>query len=247
MSVFCLLCRVLNSAKRYFVECHDHSTTKKAHLKTNKAFLPSVTVLALAKGTGKGAIGAPFVEYLPIWHSAKKLHLPSASLRLSAHRLTWGPLEPSLPSARTTDTRQRFPLCRVSLSTLGKISITVTCCHDGDFSLPSTRWHSTKALPSVRQKVLSKEVIADIQFVESHTWQGLCWEFYGLCRVPEALGKAVVSSSVNKTVHTSGTCLWENRIKNYWSTIGWASKGLEDVIARLRAGSACILVILIII
>jgi hypothetical protein len=49
----------------------------------------------------------------------------------------------SLPSAKE-DTRQRI----------------------GDFSLPSTKWHSAKSLPSARQKVLGKEAVADVQFAE---------------------------------------------------------------------------------
>jgi hypothetical protein len=38
--------------------------------------------------------------------------------------------------------------------------------HDGDFSLPSTVWHSAKSLPSAREKVLGKEVFADVLFAE---------------------------------------------------------------------------------
>jgi hypothetical protein len=95
---------------------------------------------------------ALFVECLQS-QSAKKLARGS------------GPLEPSLPSARPGGTPQRgllcrVPpraldkrttkvvhwslLCRVSLSTLGKSSITVTWRYHDDFSLPSTRWHSAK-------------------------------------------------------------------------------------------------------
>jgi hypothetical protein len=33
--------------------------------------------------------------------------------------------------------------------------------------MPSTRWHSTKTLPSARQKILDKEVVADVQFIET--------------------------------------------------------------------------------
>jgi hypothetical protein len=42
----------LGKLKRYFAQCHDHSTAKKAHLKTNKVFLPSVMIPTLGKGTG---------------------------------------------------------------------------------------------------------------------------------------------------------------------------------------------------
>jgi hypothetical protein len=46
--------------------------------------------------------------------------------------------------------------------------MTQTTWHrDDDFSLPSTRWHSAKSLPSVQQKVLDKEAVADIQFTET--------------------------------------------------------------------------------
>jgi hypothetical protein len=54
----------------------------------------------------------------------------------------------------------------VPKKTLGKGSVTVTWRRDGDFSLPSTKWHSAKSLPSARQKVLGKDVVADVQFAE---------------------------------------------------------------------------------
>jgi hypothetical protein len=57
-------------------------------------------------------------------------------------------------------------LCRVPQKTLGKGSVTVTWRRDGDFSLPSAKCHSAKSLPSARQKVLGKEAVADVQFVE---------------------------------------------------------------------------------
>jgi hypothetical protein len=46
----------------------------------------------------------------------------------------------------------------VSPLALGKGSVTVTWRRDGDFSLPSAKWH--------RQKVLGKEAVADVQFAE---------------------------------------------------------------------------------
>jgi hypothetical protein len=60
-----------------------------------------------------------------------------------------------LPRAMIADTRQNWPLCRVPKKTLGKGSVTVTWRRDGDFFLPSAR-----------QKVLDKEVVADVQFAE---------------------------------------------------------------------------------
>jgi hypothetical protein len=77
-----------------------------------------------------------------------------------------GPLEGSLPSASPPDTRQINLLCRVSPWALGEGSVTVTCRRDGDFSLPSAKWHSAKFLPSARQNVLGKDAVADVQFAE---------------------------------------------------------------------------------
>jgi hypothetical protein len=38
---------------------------------------------------------------------------------------------------------------------------------DDGFSLPSTVWHSTKSVPSAREKVLGKEAFADVLFAET--------------------------------------------------------------------------------
>jgi hypothetical protein len=54
----------------------------------------------------------------------------------------------------------------VSQTALDKGSVTVTWRRDGDFSLLSVIWHSAKSLPSARQIVLGKEVVADVQFTE---------------------------------------------------------------------------------
>jgi hypothetical protein len=83
-----------------------------------------------------------------------------------------GPLEDSLTSASPLGTEtgggaRWTRLCRVPWQqTLGKGSVTVTWRRDGDFSLPSVKWHSSNSLPSARQKVLGKEAVADVQFVE---------------------------------------------------------------------------------
>jgi hypothetical protein len=77
-----------------------------------------------------------------------------------------GPTGPSLPRVMRVDTRQNWPLGRVPKKTLGKGSVTVTWRHDGDFSLPSDKWHSTNSLPSARQKVLGKEAVVNVQFAE---------------------------------------------------------------------------------
>jgi hypothetical protein len=117
-----------------------------------------------AKGLAKGPTGGLFAESQSTRHSAKKPPLPSA-YESSRHRdWRWGPLEPSLPSAMIAGTRQNWPLCRVPKKTLDKGSVTVTWHRDDDFSLPSTKWHSTKSLSSARQKVLGKEAVADVQF-----------------------------------------------------------------------------------
>jgi hypothetical protein len=50
--------------------------------------------------------------------------------------------------------------------TLDKEAVTVTWRRDDDFSLSSTRWHSIKYLSSAQQKILGKEVIAEVQFTE---------------------------------------------------------------------------------
>jgi hypothetical protein len=99
-------------------------------------------------------------------HSAKKLPLPSAAQHTRQKGRQRGPLEDSLPRASPLDTRQRSLLCRVPKRRLGKGSVTVTWRRDGDFSLPSAKWHSANSLLSARQKVLGKEAVADVQFAE---------------------------------------------------------------------------------
>jgi hypothetical protein len=44
----------------------------------------------------------------------------------------------------------------------------VTCRRHGDFSLSSTRWHSVKTLSSAQHNALGKEIIVDVQFIESY-------------------------------------------------------------------------------
>jgi hypothetical protein len=73
-------------------------------------------------------------------------------------RLCRGPLEQTLGKISLFAECQR--------KTLGKESVTVTWRRDGDFSLPSVKWHSANSLPSARQKVLGKEVVVDVQFAE---------------------------------------------------------------------------------
>ena len=72
----------------------------------------------------------------------------------------------------------------------------------GFFSVPTllSVGHSTKALPSARQKTLGKDAFAGpffcrVAFAECNTRQSLCQVQIGLCRVPLALGKATESGS----------------------------------------------------
>ena len=67
----------------------------------------------------------------------------------------------SLPSAsrKTLDKGNYFAECHLGHS--AKTPSLSPRRRDGGFSLSSTSWHSTKSLPSVREKVLGKEVFAD--------------------------------------------------------------------------------------
>ena len=77
-----------------------------------------------------------------------------------------GPTGPVFAEGHCSRHSAKLPLCRVPEKALGKGSVTVTWRRDGDFSLPSAKWHSAKSLPSARQKVLGKEAVADVQFAE---------------------------------------------------------------------------------
>jgi hypothetical protein len=58
-------------------------------------------------------------------------------------------------------------LCRVLAGRhSAKVSSPSPRRRDGDFSLPSTAWHSTKSVSSVREKVLGKEAFVDVLFAE---------------------------------------------------------------------------------
>jgi hypothetical protein len=99
-----------------------------------------------AKGLAKGPTGVSFAEHQTGRHSAKEL---------------------PLPSVRPADTRQRLPLYRVSLITLGKVSVSITCHRHNDFSLPSARQKNT------RQKNRCRCTVHQVFFTESHTRQRL--------------------------------------------------------------------------
>jgi hypothetical protein len=86
------------------------------------------------------------------------------------------------------DTRQNWPLCRVPKKTLGKGSVTVTWRRDGDFSLPSTKFFTECPTKSIRQRGRCRCTVRRAFFAECYTRQRLC-------RLLQALGKAVDSGS----------------------------------------------------
>jgi hypothetical protein len=88
---------------------------------------------------------------------------------------------------RGPHTRQNWPLCRVPQNALGKESVTVTWRRDGYFSLPSSKWHSAKSLPSARQKVLGKEVVADVQFAERSLPSVTLGKVFAECKIAFAV------------------------------------------------------------
>jgi hypothetical protein len=111
------------------------------------------------------------------WHSTKKLHLPSAGQQTRQRDWQRGPLELPLPNVRQAGTRQRSLLCRELACDFQHRG-----CRRGplDPSLPSAtentrqrlrQLHLTSSqqlfLLSVRHKVLGKETIVDVQFIES--------------------------------------------------------------------------------
>jgi hypothetical protein len=86
----------------------------------------------------------------------------------------------------------------VPKKTLGKGSVTVTWRRDGDFSLPSTKWHSANAecpTKSTRQRGRCRCTVRRAFFAECYTRQSVCRVFSRICRVPKALGKGAVSGS----------------------------------------------------
>jgi hypothetical protein len=95
---------------------------------------------------------------------------------------------------------------------------------NGGFSLPSTSWHSTKSLPSAREKVLGKEGFADVMCTEPSlpsTTLGksfaecfYCRVFFRLYRVFQALGKAVDSGSGTTCSHLY--CTIARCVHNYY-------------------------------
>jgi hypothetical protein len=72
-----------------------------------------------------------------------------------------------LPRAVRADTRQNWPLCRVPKKTLGKGSVTVTWRRDGDFSLPSDKWHFAECpTKSTRQRGCCRCTVRRASFAE---------------------------------------------------------------------------------
>jgi hypothetical protein len=98
----------------------------------------------------------------------------------------------------------------------------VTCRRHGDFSLPSTRWHSAKTLSSAQHNALGKEIIADAQFTESYlprvtvdkefaecfrgcgTRQGSMFRYYDDASKTDETNNCTLSSHIY--------CIWSNYI-----------------------------------
>jgi hypothetical protein len=132
-----------------------------------------VTVTVPSDGDGS------FAECL-LWHSAKRLILPSVCARgPRQRRVQWAPPPDPVPRA-PLGTRQRSLLCRVSGGlALGKESSSGPLCQ----SLCRVPWqqHSAKmALPVPRFPSLPSAMVS--------TWQRWLYRFPGflLCRVPRS-------------------------------------------------------------
>jgi hypothetical protein len=152
---------------RFFAECYVAGTRQRGRL-------CRVQHRTLGKEPDMGTLSGGFFAECPKWHSAKMDSWPSASWKTlgkddffaECHQGHSAKPPSSSPSAVTT----AF-LCRV---------------------LSGTR---QRGLPSDREKALGKEGFADVLFAECHTRQSLCRVFLRLCRVLQALGKAIDSGS----------------------------------------------------
>jgi hypothetical protein len=117
----------------------------------------------------------------------KEARFAECHTKHSAKYLTWGPL-------------WRI-LCRVlSPWTLGKYAVSVNRRRNGCFSLPSVLWHSANRFAecprkSTRQRRLCRYTVCRALFAECDTQQTLWRVFLRLCRVLQALDKAVDSGS----------------------------------------------------
>jgi hypothetical protein len=107
-------------------------------------------------------------------------------------------LSSASPAGKETDKGGHWSLfCRALVQqTLDKCFVNITWGCDGLFSLPDTRWQSTKSLPSARHKVLDKETVV-VQFTETSLSRvSLAKEFVerfvGFCHVSEALSISVL-------------------------------------------------------
>jgi hypothetical protein len=108
----------------------------------------------------------------------------------------------------------------VSPGTLGKDVVSVNRRRNGCFSLPSVPW------PSAREKVLDKEgfcrcTVCRALFAECDTRQSRCRVFLRLCRVLQALDKAV----------DSGSALDRGKSKN-WKMIIWMNMKKQKINER---------------
>jgi hypothetical protein len=80
--------------------------------------------------------------------------------------------------------------------TLDKDAVSVTWRRDSGFSLSSTVWHSTKSLPSAREKVLGKDGFTDVLCAEPRLPSATLGKVFVECFSGFAeCGKAVDSGS----------------------------------------------------
>jgi hypothetical protein len=87
------------------------------------------------------------------WHSVKNL--------------TKGPADGFFAECWPADTRQRrYHFAECIRRHTAKAPSPPPRRRDDRFSLPSALWHSAKSVPSAREKVLSKDVFADVLFTE---------------------------------------------------------------------------------
>jgi hypothetical protein len=124
------------------------------------------------------------------------------------------------------------PLPSVNV-TLNNVSIAITWRCDSDFSLPRATWHSAKVfvecpIKSTRQRSRCRCTVHRDFFGECHTWKSGCRVFSWLCRVLQALGKAVVSSSVRDTLVSVSTLkqgypllLYKSTVPTQLSVVTW--------------------------
>jgi hypothetical protein len=92
----------------------------------------------------------------------KEAPFAECNLWLSLQKLLWGPIGAFFVECEANRHSTKASSFLSVIDYTRQIFVIVTCrCH-GDFSLPSTRWHSTNSLLSARHYALCKEVVADV-------------------------------------------------------------------------------------